>query len=193
MKKRGQVALAALLALLVVFTGALAVSGQGATGVTAGGTITLRTVPEAGEIVPDEVETPTKFIIEAKGPGGAALRNAYIDFEITAPTSGPFVSTDIPVVEGTTLFKSRFGAPDGRLEFDYVVPIRGTYTVKLQAIPAPGATFQPISSEVRFNVKERAAEIGYFWMTMAGFLVVGIGAGWVLGYFNRGARPAQAA
>ena len=190
MYRKSRVALAALLALLVVFAGALAASGQGTTGTAAAGTITLRTEPEAGEIVPDEVETPTKFIIEAKGPGGAPLRNAYIDFEITAPTSGPLVSTDIPVVEGTTLFKSRFGAPDGRLEFDYVVPIRGTYKVKLQAIPAPGATFQPIESEVEFNVKERGAEIGYFWMTMAGFLVGGIAAGWLLGYFNRGARPA---
>ena len=190
MHRRTRVTLAALLALLVVFAGALAASGQGTTGTTAGGTITLRTEPEAGEIVPDEVESPTQFIIEAKGPGGAPLRNAYIDFEITAPTFGPLASSDIPVIEGTTLFKSRFGAPEGRLEFDYVVPIRGAYKVKLQAIPAPGATFQPIETEVQLNVKERGAEIGYFWMTIAGLFVVGIGAGWLLGFFNRGARPA---
>jgi len=180
--------IAALGGALCLTVGAVTAFGQ----TPAGGTITLTTQPDAAQIVPDEVESPTKFIIEARGPGGAALRNVYIDVEITAPTSGPFVSTDVPVVEGTTLLKSRFGAPDGRLEFDYVVPIRGTYKVKLQAIPGVGATFQPISKEFDLNVKERAVEIGYFWLTIAALLVVGIGAGWVLGYFNRGARPGAA-
>ena len=179
--------LALLASLLVTLAGGAVAWGQGT---STGGTITLATKPEAGEIVPDDVESPTKFIVEAKGPQGVLLRNAYIDFEITAPTSGPLASTDIPVVEGTTLLRSRFGAPEGRLEFDYVVPIRGTYSVKVQAVPAPGATFQPIAGEFQVNVKERPAEILYFWGAIAGLFVLGIGAGWVLGFANRGAQAA---
>ncbi len=178
-------ALAALLAGLLTLAGGAVALGQGAAG---SGTITLTTNPEAGAIVPDEMEAPTKFIIEAKGPGGSALRNAYIDFEITAPTSGPLASTDIPAIEGTTLFKSRFGAPEGRLEFDYVVPIRGTYKVQVQALPGPGAGFAPISREFDLQVNERSAEVVNFWALVAGLFVIGLVAGTLLGYANRGAR-----
>jgi hypothetical protein len=184
---RAPLLLAALsLALAAALVGVAVVSGQGT---PSGGSLTLRTQPEAGEIVPDVVDSPTRFIIEARGPQGP-LRNALIDFEITAPTSGPLVSSDIPAIEGTTLFKSRFGAPEGRLEFDYVVPIRGAYKVKLQALPGPGATFQPITQELELNVNERPVEVVYFWGLMAGLFVVGVLAGAVLGYFNRGARAA---
>ncbi|MGH2369563.1 MAG: hypothetical protein ACRDI2_15360 [Chloroflexota bacterium] len=178
--------LAASLAMVAILTGRAIALAQGAQG---SGTITLTTEPEAGAIVPDEVESPTKFIIEARGPQGP-LRNAYIDFEVTAPSFGPVASSDIPAIEGTTLFKSRFGAPEGRLEFEYVVPIRGAYTVKVQAIPAPGATFQPITREFELNVNERPSEVVYFWSLIAGLAVVGVGAGFVLGYFNRATRAA---
>ena len=183
---RGRMGAAALLALLLVFAGVLAAAGQGT---PAAGQIILTTTPPAAEIIPDEVEAPTKFTIEARGPQGA-LRNAILDFEITAPASGPFVSTDIPVIEGTTLLKNRFPAPEGKVEFDFVLPIRGTYNIKVQALPAPGATFQPITQQLTLDVKERGAEIGYFWLTMAGLLGVGVLAGFVLGYANRGARAA---
>lgn len=174
-------------ALLLLLIGSVVAFGQGAAG--AGGTITLSTRPEAHEIVPDEVEAPTRFIVEARGPQGP-LRNAYIDVEMTAPTSGALASTDIPAIESTTLMKSRFGAPDGRLEFDYVVPIRGTYKVKVQAIPAPGATFQPIAKEFDLMVSERQSEVVNFYALIAGLFVVGLAAGAVLGYANRGSRAA---
>ncbi len=177
---------AALIALLLVLAGALAAAGQGT---PAGGQITLTTTPVAAEIVPDEVEAPTKFTIEARGPQGP-LRNAFIDFEMTAPTFGPLASSDIPAIEGTTLFKNRFPAPEGKVEFDFVVPIRGTYNIKVQALPGQGATFQPVTQQLTLDVKERGAEIGYFWLTMAGLLGLGLLAGFILGYANRGARPA---
>lgn len=178
--------LAVAWALALGLLGSVVALGQVA---QVGGEITLTTRPEAGEIVPDEVEAPTKFVIEARGPQGA-LRNALIDFEITAPSSGPLVSTDIPAIEGTTLFKSRFGAPEGRLEFDYVVPIRGTYKVKVQALPGPGATFQPIGKEFDLTVNERRSEFVNLAGAAAGLFVIGLAAGSVLGYANRGARAA---
>jgi hypothetical protein len=180
-----------LLALAVVLVaGLLAGAVAQAQATTGAGTITLTTQPEAGAIIPDEMESPTKFVIEARGPQGP-LRNALIDVEITAPTFGPLASSDIPAIEGTTLLKSRFAAPEGRLEFDYVVPIRGRYAVKLQALPGPGASFQPITRELDFTVNERPSEIVNFWMLMAALAVVGVGVGFVLGYFNRGARAAR--
>ena len=178
---------ALLLSIVLTLTGGAVALGQGTTG---GGTITLTTKPEAAEIVPDEMESPTKFIIEARGPGGSPLRNALIDLEITAPASGPLASTDIPAIEGTTLFRNRFGTVDGRLEFDYVVPIRGAYKVRVQALPAPGATFQPISREFDLQVNERSSEIVNFWAMVAGLFVIGLVAGTLLGYANRGARAA---
>lgn len=184
--QRSRLPLALVFAFLLALVGSVGALAQVAQG---SGTITLTTQPEAGAIVPDEIAAPTKFIIEARGPQGP-LRNALIDFEITAPTFGPLVSSDIPAVEGTTLFKSRFAAPEGRLEFDYVVPIRGTYKVKLQALPGSGATFQPITQEVDLNVRERGSEVVYFWGLVAVLVALGVGAGAVLGYFNRGARAA---
>jgi hypothetical protein len=181
--------LAMALAAVLTLAGTAAVLGQGAGGAQGGPTITLTTQPAAGEIVPDELETPTKFILEARGPQGP-LRNAVIDVEITAPSFGPLASSDIPAIEGTTLFRSRFGAPDGRLEFDYVLPIRGAYTVRVQALPVPGAAgaaFQPVTREFPLPVNERGSEIVNFWMLIAGLFVVGLAAGALLGYFNRGA------
>jgi hypothetical protein len=179
-------ALALALALVVGQLGGSVALGQGTPGAT---TITLTTSPEAGEIVPDEVEAPTKFVIEARGPQGP-LRNALIDFEVTAPAFGPLAGSDIPAIEGTTLLKSRFGAPEGRLEFDYVVPIRGDYKVQVQALPGAGATFQPATRELDLVVNERPSEIVNFWMLIAGLFFVGLAAGALLGYFNRGARSA---
>jgi hypothetical protein len=179
---RAAVALGA--ALLAVLLAAGAAFGQGA---TTGGAITLTTVPPASEIVPDELERPTRFVIEARGPAGP-LRNAVFDVELTAPTSGPFVSTDIPAIEGTTLLKSRFPAPDGRLEFDYVIPIRGTYKLKVQALPGAGATFQPVTQEFDLAVPERRSEIVNFVGLAVGLFLIGAVAGYVLGYFNRAGR-----
>jgi len=173
--------LPALISLLVLLAGAALAAAQ-----TGGaGRITLRTTPPAAEIIPDVVEEPTTFVIEATDSAGRPLRNAYFQVEMTAPTSGPFVSSDIPAIEGTTLLQSRFPAPEGRLEFKYVVPIRGTYRVNVQAIPGPGAGFTAFSQQLTLQVRENPAELRNLVLLVVGLLGLGVASGVVLGYANR--------
>lgn len=150
-------------------------------------TITLTTDPPVDEIVPDDVEDLVKTIIEVKDASGRLIPNVLITVDWEAPAFGPFVSSDIPAVEGTKLQQSTFLATTGRLEMETVYPIRGTYKFEVRAAPGPGSPtqFGPVAKTFEVSVRENPEEPPKFWLLAGGLLVLGLVSGIILGAANR--------
>ena len=143
--------------------------------------VTLTTVPAPSEIVPDLTLARVKLAVIDRD--GRPITNVVIGMDLVAPASGPFISTDFPLVEGTKLLSYRGASPDGTLEFDYLWPIRGRYDVTLTASPAQGSLtpFDPITTHIGLSLNENPAEVNNAIMMVALLGAFGLVSGLVLG------------
>ncbi len=146
----------------------------------AGGELRVALDPPAGQLVaqgnPDSPKTPTTVTITALGADGRPLRDAVIEARLTAPDPGAIAGSDVPRIEGRQLLFTRFGAPEGRYRFSYLLPIRGEYTLDLRALPAPGsaASFAPFASTQTFAVGDRSTELRAFAGLLAALFLFGL-------------------
>ncbi|MBI3977952.1 MAG: hypothetical protein HY331_07195 [Chloroflexi bacterium] len=163
-------------------------------GTAAGEQIVVTTEPPLDQIHPHggpgaEV-VPDRLIVEVKDATGKNIPNVVVDLQMDAPATNWFISTDVPLVEGRTLLKLRGVAPNGRLEIDYMFPIRGTYRLAVKASPAPGAAagFTPFSRELDLPISEKPSSyvnLGVFLLVLFGFGVI---SGLIIGRANAAAR-----
>jgi hypothetical protein len=144
---------------------AAAAIGVAAAPVQAAGSFRVAFDPPLSEVHaqgdPDAQEPAPTVTVQALDEGGRALRDAVIDVTVIAPPTGLLPRTDRPLVEGRTLLRTRFLAPDGRHAFRYLWPIRGVYALELRASPAPGAVrpFAAFRETQRFDIAERPGEV----------------------------------
>lgn len=171
---------AASLALVLLLAAVLLALGPQPTAAAAEGEFRVTFDPPVDQLVaqgnPDSPKTPTTVTITALGPEGRPLRDAVIEARLTAPDPGLPAGSDVPRVEGRELLFSRFGAPDGRYRFSYLLPIRGDYSLDLRALPAAGsaAPFAPFSATQTFAVGERPAELRLFVALLAALFLFGL-------------------
>jgi hypothetical protein len=125
---------------------------------------------------PDSPKTATRITVEALGDDGRPVRNAIIELRMTAPEPPALVRSDVPRIEGRELLRTRFGAPDGRFSFSYVLPMRGRYELDLRAEPTAGGTpsFAPFAQQRTFSVDERSGELVRFVLVLAGMFAFGL-------------------
>ena len=131
---------------------------------------------------------PAKVIVMVKDAEGNFVENVNINMEIEhvkGPVSGKILHTGFPYLEGKKTMAGSFTAPDGRLEFNYVFPIRGEYRVVIEALPA-GSSVQfksvtPVTKEFRVHVREQGFEVRNAVILSVLLLVFGIAIGVVYG------------
>ena len=107
---------------------------------------------------------PAKVMVVVKDAEGNPLENVNIRMRIDHVKgffSGKVLNTGFPYLEGKKVFGGEFYSPDGRLEFSYIFPIRGSYRVRVDVSPteASSVAFEPFSREFSINVKEWGYQI----------------------------------
>lgn len=149
---------------------------------------TVRLISPApdNQIIPFEAEastsqSPVKLALQAVDAKGKALENAKFHLEIVTPPHNPWFTTDFPIVEGTKLLDIETIAPQGQLELQEILPIRGNYQFKVNVTPVVANAFNPIAQTLTLSVKENWVKYRNFAILAVVLLIVGLAGGWVIG------------
>lgn len=153
---------------------------------TSASKVQLTTNPPIERILPFEAEaakpqSPVTITLQAVDAGGKSLKNALINLQILTPPHNFWLTTDFPIVEGTKLLQMSAAAPDGKLEFQQTLPIRGEYQIKVNVSPLVANAFAPYEQMLSLNVRENSIKYKYFAVVAAILLSLGLLGGWVIG------------
>jgi hypothetical protein len=154
--------------------------------------VKLTTDPAIDQVVPFEAEattvlgsgqfqSPVTLKFQALNSKAEPLRNARIHLQVLTPPPTPGFTTDFPVVEGTKLLDIEQNAPNGELQVQQALPIRGTYRLLVEAVPMIENAFQPIEQTLTLTVPESPLKFRYFGILVIVLLAIGLGGGWVIG------------
>ncbi|NCJ07151.1 hypothetical protein GS597_11675 [Synechococcales cyanobacterium C] len=142
-------------------------------------TVTLTTEPPLAEVIP--FQDPVRLILQAINGGGQPLADARLSLQLLTPPKTPWLTSDFPWVEGTTLLELGAIAPQGQVELEQVMPIRGTYTLNVQVEPLITNAFAPFSQSLSVRVPENPVKYRNVAILLAVLLVLGFAGGWVIG------------
>jgi succinate dehydrogenase hydrophobic anchor subunit len=150
--------------------------------------VLLSTKPPLEKILPFEAQadkekeqSPVDFTLQAVDAGGKVLTNALIKLQISTPPRNPLLTTDFPIVEGTKLLEMEAVAPDGKLEFQQMLPIRGNYQIQVNVSPLVANSFASYQQTLNLNVRENPVKYKFFAVMSAILLSLGLLGGWVIG------------
>ncbi|MBD2604023.1 hypothetical protein H6G81_05635 [Scytonema hofmannii FACHB-248] len=148
--------------------------------------VQLSTNPPLERILPFETGTekpqsPVTLTLQAIDAMGKPLENAKIRLQILTPPPTPWLATDFPFVEGTKLLEMDAAAPDGKLEIQQILPIRGNYQLQVNVSPLVTNAFAPYQQTLNLNVRENPVKYKYTAVVVAILLSVGLLGGWVIG------------
>jgi hypothetical protein len=154
---------------------------------TSGAKVQLVTNPPIEKIIPFrgggavKHQEPVTLTFQALDVAGKPVKDAKIGLEILTPSPTPFWTTDFPIVEGTKLLKMETIAPEGKLEIQQMLPIRGKYQFKVNVAPLAANSFAPYEQILSLNVSENPVKFKYLAVIAAILLVVGLFGGLVIG------------
>lgn len=137
--------------------------------------VQLQTTPEVNAIRADL--DVAEFSILVKDKKGQPVKDVELAFTLVSPAKKFFPSTDFPIVEGTTLMNGKVLASEGKLNFKYVFPIRGEYTLNVNASPI-GKSDQAVDKTLHFTINENPPEV----RNAIVFVLVLFLLGWITGY-----------
>ncbi|MBE8997383.1 hypothetical protein IQ274_03915 [Nostoc sp. LEGE 12447] len=148
--------------------------------------VLLSTNPPLERILPFEAEaekpqSPLTLTLQAVDAAGKHLENTKISLQILTPPRNPWLTTDFPIVEGTKLLQMNATAPDGKLEIQQMLPIRGNYQLMVNVSPLVANAFAPYQQTLNLNVHENPTKYKYFVVIAAILLSLGLLGGWVIG------------
>ncbi|MEI6444567.1 MAG: hypothetical protein WCO29_15875 [Nostocales cyanobacterium ELA583] len=148
--------------------------------------VLLSTNPPLEKILPfeagtDRKQSPVSFTLQAVDAGGKLLTNALIKLQISTPPRNPLLTTDFPIVEGTKLLEMEASAPNGKLEFQQMLPIRGNYQIQVNVSPLVANAFTSYQQTLNLNVRENPVKYKFFAVIVAILFSVGLLGGWVIG------------
>ena len=148
--------------------------------------VLLATNPSLENILPFEAGTekeqsPVTLTLQAVDAVGKSLKNAKISLQILTPDPNPWLTTDFPIVEGTKLLKMDATAPNGKVEIQQMLPIRGNYQLQVNVSPLIANAFAPYQQILNLNVRENPIKYKYSAVIIAILLSLGLLGGWVIG------------
>ncbi|BBD60067.1 hypothetical protein NIES2109_28600 [Nostoc sp. HK-01] len=148
--------------------------------------VRLTTEPPISQTIPFEAEAstpqkPVKLTLQAVDATGKPVENAKINLKIFTPPKNPWFTTDFPIVEGTKLLDIQAIAPQGQLQVQQILPIRGNYQLQVNVTPITPNAFTPIQQNLDLSVPENPVKYRNFAILAGILLIVGLGGGWVIG------------
>jgi hypothetical protein len=148
-------------------------------------TVKLTTEPSLDKVVPYEAEAtteqkPVSLRLQAIDSQGQLLKASKIAVKILTPPNNPWFTTDFPIIEGKQLLELTAPAPDGKIQFEQMLPIRGNYQVLVSVTPAD-PSIAPYQQTLTLPVAENGIKYQNFAILAGILLAVGAGGGWVIG------------
>jgi hypothetical protein len=101
--------------------------------------------------------------------------------QLLTPGKTPWFTSDFPIVEGTKLLELGAKSPEGKVEFEQVMPIRGSYTLKAQVTPLTADAFESFEQSIQLSVPENAAKYRNAAILIGILILAGVSSGWVVG------------
>lgn len=105
---------------------------------------------------------------------GRPVERGMVTIRLDAPKPGRVFSTDVPMIEGTTLHQMRLPLRQGRVNWKYQFPIRGEYRLAVDFADGAG---KQANKNFQFRIRENRGK----WFALAGFslllFLAGFGAG----------------
>ena len=136
--------------------------------------IKLKTVPELSEARPSF--QPVRIILDLLDSNSRPVSSGELRIRLSAPASSGLFSTDFPRVEGTLLVDMTLPVVQGKVEWDYLFPIRGVYKLEVESAREKASGVQ---KTFELTVKEQR----YKFLFLATFLAVLFLFGFVAGRF----------
>lgn len=127
---------------------------------------------------------PTRFFLQLQDEAtGTPLPGpVQMELELVHVKGWGLLSTGFPHVEGKEQFRGTFLAPEGRLVFDYLFPVRGLYrlTVRCRAM-SPGVRGRTgfIRQDFSLSVAEQPGNVRNARLLLGSLLLLGVGVGLV--------------
>lgn len=137
----------------------------------------IQSTPAADAIRPDL--DVVQFSILVNDEQGQPVKDVELAFTLNSPAKKFFPSTDFPIVEGTTLMDSKVLAPQGKLDFQYVFPIRGEYSLKVKATPS-GDPSKAVEKTLHISINENPPEVRNAFLLILGLFLLGCIVGYIL-------------
>ena len=141
--------------------------------------VQLQTQPPLSQIIPDG--EPVQVTLQAIDAAGQSLSDARFQLQLFTPNKTPWFTSDFPIVEGTTLLELDTIAPDGKLQFEQTLPIRGDYGLKVRVAPSVAGIFEPFDRTLQFSVPENPMKYRNAAFLVGILLLAGFGGGWIIG------------
>ncbi len=154
----------------------LLLTASGAGKAAASPQLEIVTDPPLAEVVP--FEQPITISLSATE---VPLENARLQIKLLTPAKTPWLTTDFPVVEGTTLLDMAVTPVDGEAQFQVMPPIRGRYQLQVIVTPAAAGAFTPFMQTLDFTVPDNPLKYRNLLILLAILAVAGVGGGWVIG------------
>ncbi|MDM9383635.1 hypothetical protein QUB80_23400 [Chlorogloeopsis sp. ULAP01] len=142
-------------------------------------TVQLKTEPSLDKVLPSS--EPVKLTLQVVDPQRQPLSNTNLQLKLLTPAPTPWLTSDFPIVEGTKLLEFNATAPSGKLQFEQVIPIRGTYQLQAKVTPKVVGAFKPFEQTLTFSVPEKPVKYRNVAILAAILLLAGFGGGWVIG------------
>jgi hypothetical protein len=142
-------------------------------------TVRLQTEPSLSQVLPDEA--PVRITLQAVDAKGQPLSDVQFQLQLLTPGKTPWFTSDFPIVEGTRLLELGAKAPDGKVEFEQVMPIRGSYTLKAQVTPLTAGAFESFDQSLQLSVPENTVKYRNAAILLSILILAGMSSGWVIG------------
>nr|WP_290228219.1 hypothetical protein [Trichocoleus desertorum] len=148
--------------------------------------VKLATEPSTSQLLPFEADAaqpqqPVQLTLQALDETGKPLQSANIHIKLLTPPANPWLPTDFPMVEGTQLLDLAAIAPQGQLQFQQMLPIRGEYQLQVEVTPTVANAFTPFQQTLTLPVTENSVKYRNFAILAVILVAVGFGGGWVIG------------
>jgi hypothetical protein len=141
--------------------------------------VKLQTEPSLSQVLPDEA--PVRISLQAIDATGQPLSDVQFQLQLLTPGKTPWFTSDFPIVEGTKLLELGAKSPDGKVEFEQVMPIRGSYTLKAQVTPLTAGAFESFEQSLQLSVPENTVKYRNAAILIGILILTGVGSGWVIG------------
>jgi hypothetical protein len=135
-------------------------------------TIDLQIQPGLENIRP--LSKPARLTLTLRDGAGKAIDRARLQIRLYAPPRGLFFSTDFPQVEGTPLIEIETPSFQGKLEWEYVFPIRGVYRLEVSAVDGVGDGLKQVFP---LRIRESRTKLVYLGTFLAGLFLFGLMVG----------------
>ena len=123
----------------------------------------------------------TQLTLTAEDESGKPIENVNFHVQLETPPKSPWLTSDFPIVEGSTLLDLRLPTSTGTVQFEQMMPIRGHYDLTITVYPQQAGVFEPFTEVLTFKVPENSIKYRNFALLIGTLLIIGFGGGWVIG------------